>query len=157
MNKHPYPKYAVIVLAVAGVIMIATAAFCFEAKVRDDQVCFNGQCVKVEVVSKPDEMSRGLQMRRSMPPDAGMLFIFPRMARHSFWMKDTLIPLDIIWLDHSRRVVFIHANTPPCRKAPCAVYTPPADALYVLELNAHRASALNIQEGNLLEFRLKGF
>lgn len=136
-------------------ILAAVPALGFEARARTDQVCFEDHCFDVEVVTKPVDMAKGLQLRRALPQDAGMLFVFPQMGRHSFWMKDTLIPLDIIWLDHAHRVVYIHRDTPPCTQDPCAVYTPPAEALYVLELNAHRARDLNIQEGNLLGFKLK--
>jgi len=120
-----------------------------------DQVCFQNHCYEVEIVQKGEELARGLQFRQFLPKNRGMLFIFPQNARHSFWMKDTLIPLDIIWLDYARLVVYIQHNVTPCVQDPCPIYTPPTEAMYVLELNAHQAHTLQLKEGNQLEFRLK--
>ncbi len=70
-------------------------------------------------------------------------------------MKDTLIPLDIIWLNASRQVVFIQQNAPPCEEDPCTVYTSPVKAGYVLELNAGKTAEIGLKEGDRLTFRLK--
>ena len=120
-----------------------------------DQVCFNNQCIQVEIVDTDDTRMRGLQSRPFLETGQGMLFIFPSMEKHSFWMKNTLIPLDMIWMDHARRVVYIEENAKPCKIAPCPRYNPPEDALYVLEINANTASALGITRGSVLEFRLE--
>lgn len=97
---------------------------------------------------------RGLQFRGSLDSYSGMLFIFPQSRRHSFWMKDTLIPLDMIWMDHGRKIVHIEHDVPPCREDPCPVYTPPQEALYVLEVNAGTAGALGLQLGDEAEFKI---
>jgi uncharacterized protein len=119
-----------------------------------NQVCFNNKCVDVEIASTDDERVRGLQSRPSLGSDQGMLFVFPSPGKHSFWMKNTLIALDIIWMDHARRVVYIEENARPCKIAPCPAYVPPEDALYVLELNGNSAGALGIKKGSVLDFRL---
>ena len=69
-------------------------------------------------------------------------------------MKDTMIPLDIIWMDHSRRVVHIEKDVPPCVSDPCPRYVPKKEALYVLELNAGESERLGLQKGEFFEFRL---
>lgn len=120
-----------------------------------NQVCFQGQCIKVEVVQKEEELRRGLQFRSSLEADAGMLFIFAANWKHSFWMKDTLISLDIIWMDYGRRIVHIEHDVPPCRKDPCRTYTPRQEALYVLEVNAGKAQALGLRIGEQAEFRFR--
>ncbi|MBN1870125.1 MAG: DUF192 domain-containing protein [Candidatus Omnitrophica bacterium] len=74
------------------------------------RICFNGRCIKAEVARTPEARAQGLQGRDSMPYDEGMLFVFPSSNRQSFWMKDTYIPLDIIWMDSRKRVVFIIPN-----------------------------------------------
>ena len=111
-----------------------------------DRVCFGSfqKCVRVEVVQKPDELSRGLMFRKSLPANAGMLFIFPKSDIYPFWMKNTLIPLDIIWLDETQKIVHIEHDVPPCSSDPCPVYTPPFTARYVLEVNAHFTVSQNI-------------
>lgn len=85
-----------------------------------------------------------------------MLFILPERQRHSFWMKDTKIPLDIIWLDFVRRVVHVEDHVPPCQEDPCPTYTPDSSALYVLEVNAGHAKRMGLQKGDRLDFHLVG-
>ena len=116
------------------------------------QVCFNGQCIRVEVAQTQEEHGRGLQFRESLGQDEGMLFIFPSIRRQSFWMKNTLIPLDIIWMDRNKRIVFVMPNVLPCKTERCPVYTPDTDASYVLEVNAGVTAELGLSVGDKLEF-----
>ncbi|HBO97016.1 MAG TPA: hypothetical protein DE315_03835 [Candidatus Omnitrophica bacterium] len=120
-----------------------------------DQVCFGDKCVQVEVVRKEEELHRGLQFRTSLAPDGGMLFVFQKSGPYAFWMKDTLIPLDMIWMDSERRIVHIEHNVPPCAADPCPRYPPSGPALYVLEINAGFAAKLGLKVGDTMEFRLK--
>jgi uncharacterized protein len=113
----------------------------------------NGSSIMVEVVADPESRARGLMYRPSLAEDRGMLFLFPEPDVHSFWMKDTLIPLDMIWLDSERRVIAIERDVPPCEADPCPSYGPSAAALYVLELAAGGAAAHGIEPGDVLELR----
>ncbi|MFN2441732.1 MAG: DUF192 domain-containing protein [Thermoanaerobaculia bacterium] len=128
----------------------ASAAFSGPRAVLPD-----GSSVAVEVVADPDTRARGLMYRPALAGDRGMLFLFPEAGPHSFWMKDTLIPLDMIWLDADRRVIAVERNVPPCRADPCPSYGPSADAaaLYVLELAAGQAEARRIEPGVVIELR----
>lgn len=76
--------------------------------------------------------------REFLAEDAGMLFVFERMRPfRSFWMKNTLIPLDMIWIDDSQRIVHIEEDVPPCEVENCPTYSPGAtESSYVLEINA---------------------
>lgn len=69
--------------------------------------------VAVELARTPEELARGLMFRRELPEGQGMLFIFPNCELRRFWMKNTLIPLDMIFLDEKRVVVGIEENTVP--------------------------------------------
>jgi uncharacterized membrane protein (UPF0127 family) len=115
-------------------------------------VCFDSGCIKVEVVQTPEDRGRGLQNRQSMGKDEGMLFIFPRAQHQSFWMKDTLIPLDMIWIDHHKKIVFIIHNALPCVTEQCPVYTPDAAANYVLEVNAGVSLEMGLRVGDQTRF-----
>lgn len=107
----------------------------------------------VEVAADPDTRGQGLMYRPSLGPGHGMLFLFPNSARHSFWMKNTLIPLDIIWVDENLTVVHIERDLPPCQADPCPSYEPDAFATKVLELAAGQADARSIRIGDVLAFR----
>jgi uncharacterized membrane protein (UPF0127 family) len=93
--------------------------------------------------------------RSSLGADQGMLFVFAQSAPHRFWMKNTLIALDMIWLDYARRVVHIAHNVPPCKIDPCPSYGPQHPAIYVLELNAGQAQRIGLAVGSQLVFRLR--
>ncbi len=107
------------------------------------QVCFEEQCWNVEIADEVPEQQRGLMNRAEMDEDAWMLFIFPKTWSRQFWMKDTLIPLDIIWLDGAWKVIYVSENTPPCgsQENNCPWYWPTSkNALFVLELNAWQSA-----------------
>ncbi|MGK2858760.1 MAG: DUF192 domain-containing protein [Thermoanaerobaculia bacterium] len=111
-----------------------------------------GSKIFVEVVSDPLTRAQGLMFRSSLGSDRGMLFVFPETAVHSFWMKNTLIPLDIIWLDEGGTIVDIARDVPPCKADPCPSYPPKAAARYVLELAAGQAAARGLRDGDRLVF-----
>ena len=119
-----------------------------------DRACIKNTCYEIEVVAKDEELRRGLQFRTSMPQNHGMLFVFQSPYVYSFWMKDTKIPLDMIWLDSSRRVIHIESSVPPCSKDPCPTYAPADPALYVLEFNAGEAKRIDLKKGDQFSFRL---
>lgn len=116
------------------------------------QVCFDKKCIKAELAETPVERGKGLQFRKSMGRDEGMLFIFPSSNRHTFWMKDTFISLDIIWMDSKKRIVFVIPNILPCETEQCPVYTPGSGAKYVLEVNAGVTTELGLSVGDRAVF-----
>lgn len=116
----------------------------------------NGQRILAELAATNPEQERGLMARTELAPDRGMLFLFNRpQPQLLFWMFQTLIPLDIIWTDQDRRIVFISANTPPCPDANsdrCPTYGPAQSSQYVLEIAAGRAAALGLKLGDALNW-----
>ena len=86
--------------------------------------------------------------RTSLDKDLGMLFIFENESIYNFWMKNTLIPLDMIRLDSGYKIVDIK-QAAICKQDPCAIYTPVADADYVIELNQWIAKSLELKPGDL--------
>ena len=99
---------------------------------------------RVEVADDPQERNQGLMFRESMPRFAGMLFVYPEPDRVAFWMKNTLIPLDMLFLDASGTVVKIHAGAVPLDLTPIHG----GNAIqYVLEVNAGLADDLGMSVG----------
>src|SRR5262245_13000232 len=107
-----------------------------------------GVQVRAEVVDTPPAMERGLMFRESLPQNEGMIFVFERTGVYPFWMKNTLIPLDIVWLDEDWRIVSIAASVPPCRADPCPTYPPAGPARYVVEVNAGFTRTHGIARGD---------
>lgn len=98
----------------------------------------------VEIADDPAERSQGLMFRESMPLSSGMLFVYERPQRVSFWMKNTLIPLDMIFLNERGVVEHVHENAVPGDLTPI----PGGDnILVVLEINGGLARRLGIEPG----------
>jgi uncharacterized membrane protein (UPF0127 family) len=106
-----------------------------------------GHPVRAEVADDDAARSRGLMFRKSLPLDEGMLFVFDAELPLSFWMKNTLIPLDMLYFDRDGRLVSVQRDVPPCRTAYCPSFPGEAPARYVLELNAGRARQLDLPRG----------
>jgi len=103
----------------------------------------SGAVYSVEVARTPEETTQGLMYRESLPERHGMIFTFTDGGAHQFWMKNTMIPLDIIWMDAGGKVMFVSANTPPCKADPCPTFGPGTPAPIVLEI----AGGLAVKEG----------
>lgn len=103
--------------------------------------------LKVEVVSKPVAMQMGLMYRKHLAKDRGMLFIFQQEESQSFWMKNTFIPLDMIFISAGFRIVDI-TTMQPCTTDPCPDYTSRQPAQYCLEVNAGYCRSHNIAVGD---------
>lgn len=106
---------------------------------------------RVEIADDDAERSRGLMYRDQMDADAGMLFLFDRQEPQAFWMKNTRIPLDILYFDQTWSLVGWSLNTPPCSLGNnCPSYPSGAPARYVLELNAGTADKIGAELGDVL-------
>jgi uncharacterized membrane protein (UPF0127 family) len=109
--------------------------------------------VDAELATRSETRTRGLMERPSLPSDRGMLFIFETAQPLSFWMFNTLIPLDIIFADAQRRITTIHAAVPPCRPPMrCPSYASDGLAQFVLEMNAGTVAKAGITVGDALRW-----
>ena len=137
---------------VIAVILIFLILLYILASNSNSEVGMGNNCFNVELAKTPEELSRGLMYLSSLDVDSGMLFIFKNEGKHPFWMKNTLIPLDIIWISKDKGIIHISKNTPPCSTGPCQSYSPENEALYVLEVNAGLSDKYGFKEGDKVEF-----
>jgi uncharacterized membrane protein (UPF0127 family) len=103
---------------------------------------------RVEVALSPEEQARGLMYRTELAPDAGMLFVFDESRVQTFWMKNTLIPLDMIFIGSDRRIAGIVENAEPQTLAERRVAAP---SQYVLEIGGGLSQRLGIRAGQAVE------
>ncbi|MFK7946465.1 MAG: DUF192 domain-containing protein [Saprospiraceae bacterium] len=106
--------------------------------------------IAIEIAETEGAITQGLMHRKSMSFNKGMLFIFPDSEERSFWMKNTIIPLDIIYVNDKLEIVSIKSHT-----TPFSTDSVPSDgkaAKYVIEVNAGFAGKYGIQEGDLVSF-----
>lgn len=103
----------------------------------------------VELAQTTPERARGLMFREHLEADAGMLFLFDSMQVQSFWMKNTKLPLDMLFIDDEGRIVGIVENAEPMTLEPRTVGKP---SRYVLELNAGTCRRLGIEAGQRVRF-----
>lgn len=113
-----------------------------------------GAIIYAELADTTEKRARGLMFRNSLAQDRGMLFTFAEPKPWTFWMKNTKVPLDIIWLDRKKRIVHIERNVPICTRTDdsCPQYQPTEDAMYVLEIAGGMADTLKLQRGATLQF-----
>lgn len=105
--------------------------------------------IDIEVADNDQLRARGLMYRRTLPENAGMLFIQSMEEMQSFWMKNTYIPLDILFVNRDKEIVTIHANTTPLKEWNYASTKP---AIYVVEVNAGFTNRHGIRTGDRIEF-----
>lgn len=103
----------------------------------------------IEVALTPAAQEQGLMYRKSMPDSAGMLFVFNISEPLAFWMRNTIIPLDIIYADSSKKIVKIIRNARPYSEDQLLSVKP---AMYVVEMNSGFAVKHGLREGDLIDF-----
>ena len=126
--------YGILVLAV---VILAFAKFngfsflSFSKPVAE----INGKKINLLVANDDKSRQVGLSGKKSLPENEGMLFVFEKKGKYSFWMKETLIPLDMIFIDENTIVDIVKNAQPAKGNNPLPIYTPKAEANYVLEVN----------------------
>lgn len=114
----------------------------------------DGRKIKVDLVDTPSAREIGLMCVKKMPRNYGMMFVFPQDMYLGFWMKNTLVPLDILWIGADKRITVIHeklrastVDTPDDKVA-----TAGGKGQFVLELASGEASRRKLKAGDLLKF-----
>lgn len=116
------------------------------------RIIIAGANLTVELASTLSAQERGLSALPSMPSNEGMLFVFDHADYWGFWMIGMKFPLDIIWFNSARQVVWTEPNLKPCPPSNCPVLMPNVKAMYVLEVNAGFIAAHHIKLGTTFSF-----
>lgn len=124
---------------------------------KENDLCFDNEnkvCIRIEIARTPEDKALGLMHRRNLSENEGMLFIYDEEGYHAFWMKNMNFPLDIIWLDEDKKIVYISEEVSPCKSDPCPLYSPPQNVKvkYVLEVNANFSKENNLSVGKKVAF-----
>jgi len=113
-----------------------------------------GEVVHAEVASTQPQVEKGLMFRTSLAPGRGMLFVFSHEAVQPFWMYQTLIPLDIIWMDANRKIQAMAKDAQPCKTeaSQCPTFGGQQPSLFVLEVPAGSIAKYHLKLGDVLRF-----
>jgi uncharacterized membrane protein (UPF0127 family) len=103
------------------------------------QIGVNSSSYLVELAATTEHRQRGLMFREKLDPGKGMLFAYAKSGDHRIWMKNTLIPLWVIWIDEAYRVISIQRLV-PCETSPCKIYAAPTPSRFILELGDYEHS-----------------
>jgi len=114
------------------------------------KITLNNTEIIAEIANTSPERAQGLMFRKHLHNNRGMLFIYESEEIYNFWMKNTLIPLDMIWIDKNFQIVHIE-HAIPCKQEPCKHYIPDSPAMYVLELPENFTLNQNIKINDRIE------
>lgn len=132
-------------------LLVFTLPACSELQSKP-WVEIHGKRFTVEVADSFEERQRGLMFRDELAKDTGMLFIHDVEEPQAYWMKNTHIPLDILYFSKDRKLVSAQERVPPCSAGDrCPPYASEGDALYVLELNAGSVELFKIKAGDVMK------
>jgi len=116
------------------------------------QVEIAGKTIKVEIADTDAKRELGLSGHKVLSDDEGMIFIFDKMSKYAFWMKDMLYPLDLVWINSDMKVVYIKKNAQPDSYP--EVFGGDDNAQYVLEVNTGFSDKNNLKIGDTVKISL---
>lgn len=125
----------------------------FKKHPKTIEITIGSNKIDAELAITPIQQTKGLMFRKNMDKNKGMLFVFKYEAKQTFWMANTYIPLDIIWINKDKKIININQDTQPCNiNSLCKTYYSKEKVLYVLETNAGYTKENNIKIGNQVIF-----
>lgn len=145
-----------IILLIILIFLFSFMMFFLEEVLSENKinaVCISKNCFEVEIADNQIKRQIGLSSYDSLDKDSGMLFIFESEDEYSFWMKNMSFPLDIIWINEEREIVYIAQSVSPCNDLDCPLIKPNKKAIYILEINSGLADELIFSLGDRVEFK----
>ncbi|OGZ26840.1 MAG: hypothetical protein A2365_01425 [Candidatus Nealsonbacteria bacterium RIFOXYB1_FULL_40_15] len=137
-------------------LLLSSIIFLFGMIKEKKEVCINEKCFELEVAKTQEEKARGLMFREKLEKGKAMLFPYEEGGIYSFWMKNMNFPLDIIWINKDKKIVYIEENVPPCKTKECPNYR--HEGKYILEINAGLSEEYGIRTGDAVDLpHLKGY
>lgn len=143
MNRIPNSRIVLTRALLACFLLLLVGA----CRAGEPWVEVGGQRYYVEIADDDSERARGLMYREELGKNEGMFFLWDRPEPRAFWMLNTRIPLDIIYIGPELEIVGWSLDTPPCRTRRCPNYPSGAPAQYVLEVNAGEMERLGVEIG----------
>jgi len=145
-------------LILAALFLLAALAPCealvhFDSSALSIDTASGNRNFKIELALTPEQQQQGLMFRRTLAADAGMLFVFPKTQETAFWMKNTMIPLDMIFISEDGHIADIHERAVPFSEANVPAKVP---VKAVLEVNGGTVARLGIKIGDLVHYSVFG-
>ncbi len=151
MKKNRWHDRIIFLISIIFLIAVVVSLINSEKS----KVCFDKKCILVELAVTDEEQIKGLSGRESLEDNKGMLFVMEREGIHSFWMKDMLFSLDIIWISNNGTVVDLIKDADLCNGPICLPIIPDAKAKYVLEVNSGFSEAAGLNRGDILDIKIR--
>lgn len=152
MKKKFISKPLLIVIIIIVLISLLIAILITYNPTDISKVRFqNNKILDVKIADNDETRQQGLMYVKELDKDSGMLFIFDHEEILDFWMKNTLIPLDIMFIDNNKKIINIEKGL-PCEKDPCKIYSSKLPAKYVVEANLGYSERNNITLGDPVDF-----
>lgn len=146
--------YGALVLVVVILAFAKFKGFNFFPNFGNKTATISGYSYNLLIANDDKSRQIGLSDRKSLDKNTGMLFIFPKKGLYSFWMKNTQIPLDMIWINDNK-IVYIEKNAPPQagKNSNLPIYTPTQEANYVLEVNGGESDKYKFKKGDTVTLK----
>jgi uncharacterized membrane protein (UPF0127 family) len=142
------PKSLSLIFSFVLILFLASLIF-VRVSTKGPTVRIGGVTIAVTLAQTPQEQEQGLSGTAPLTPNTGMLFVFPKPARYSFWMKDMNYPIDIVWIGEDKKIVHFVANAKP--ESYPNTFTSEAEALYVLEVPSGFIQENHVSIGDKVE------
>ena len=139
-------------IPIAFLVILAIFYFSDKSETKHAKVTVGNEEINAEIADNPLKQMKGLMFRKFLPEDDGMIFIFSKEDYYGFWMMNTSIHLDIIWINSDMEIVHIEKNVQPCGIL-CPVYKSKEKARYVLEVNAGFVEKNKVEAGHFVEIK----